>query len=136
MQEHINRHILDMIKVFCDERHSGSTAHYTINILNRLLQYLPLTPIEDTPEEWNEVGTGVYQHKRCSRVFKDKYIFDGKAYIFDANVFSDDGGKTWFVNSDSREVIEFPYAVPTSPKRYLVDENGSVLSKYFDEREA
>jgi hypothetical protein len=49
----------------------------------------------------------------------------------DAKVFSDDGGKTWFTNMNSREVIEFPYAVPTSPKRYLVDENGAVLSEYI-----
>jgi hypothetical protein len=130
MQEHINKHILAMVKVFCDEKHSGTTAHYTIKILDRLLRYLPITPIEDTPEDWNEVGPGVYQHRRCSAVFKDKSVFDGKAYILDAKVFSDDGGETWFTNSDSREVIEFPYDVPTSPKRYLVDKDGAILSEH------
>ncbi|MDR3124053.1 MAG: hypothetical protein LBU16_09800 [Treponema sp.] len=44
----------------------------------------------------------------------------------DAKVFSDDGGKTWFANSQSREVIEFPYAVPTGPKRFFVDEDGNI----------
>jgi hypothetical protein len=130
IQELINKHILDMVKVFCGGGHSGSTASYTINILDRLLRYLPLTPIEDTPDDWGEVSPGVYQHKRCSAVFKDKSVFDGKAYILDAKLFSDDGGETWFTNSDSREVIEFPYAVPTSPKRYLVDENGAILSEH------
>jgi hypothetical protein len=130
MQELINKHILDMVKVFSDEGHTGFTANYAINILDRLLRYLPLTTIEDTPEDWNEVGHGVYQHKRCSNVFKDKRESDGKAYILNAKLFSDDGGKTWFANSNSREVIEFPYAVPESPRRYLVDEDGNILSEY------
>jgi hypothetical protein len=130
MQELINKHILDMVKVFCDEGHTGFTASYTINILDRLLRYLPLTPIEDTPEDWNEVTSGVYQHRRCSAVFKDKNKFEGKAYILDVKVFSDDGGKTWFTNSNSREVIEFPYFVPKSPKQYLVDKDGTILSEY------
>jgi hypothetical protein len=130
MQEHINRHILDMVKVFCEEKHSGFTASYTVNILERLLRYLPLSPIEDTLEDWNDVGGGYYQHRRCSRVLKDKNKFEGKAYIVDAKIFSDDGGKTWFTNSNSLEVIEFPYTVPENPRRYLVDENGTVLSEY------
>ena len=127
MQEIINKHILDMVKVFSDEGHSGSTASYTIHILERLLRYLPLSPIEDTPEDWNEVSQDIYQHRRCSQVFKDKNQFEGKAYILDAKVFSDDGGKTWFTNSNSREVIEFPYAVSASPRRYLVDKNGNIV---------
>jgi hypothetical protein len=125
MQAHINKHLLDMVRVFSEESHTGFSAHYTINILNRLLRFLPLSPIEDTPEDWNEVGPGDYQHKRCSKVFKDKDKFDGKAFTIDAKVFSDDGGKSWFTNSNSQEVIEFPYYVPTSPKRYLVDKDGN-----------
>jgi hypothetical protein len=72
--------------------HSGFSAAYAINILERLLRYLPLSPIEDTPEDWDEYLPGQYQHKRCSAVFKDKNQFDGKAYFLDAKVFSDDGG--------------------------------------------
>jgi hypothetical protein len=130
MQEKINRHILDMVKVFCEEKHSGFTASYTVNILERLLRYLPLSAIEDTPEYWKDVGAGYYQHRRCSRVFKNKSQFEGKAYILEAKVFSNDGGKTWFTNSNSREVIEFPYTVPARPRRYLVDGDGTVLSEY------
>jgi hypothetical protein len=130
IQEAINKHILDMVKVFCGGGHSGSTANYTINILDRLLRYLPLSPIEDTPEDWNECRPGVYQHKRCSAVFKDVTQMNGQAYILDAKVFSDDGGKTWFANNNSRELIAFPYAVPTSPKRYLVNGDGEILSEY------
>jgi hypothetical protein len=127
MQELMNKHILDMVKVFCEEGHSGFSANYAINILNRLLRRLPLSPIEDTPEDWNEVRPGVCQHRRCSSVFKDKSQFDGKAYALQAKVFSDDGGETWFSNRDSQEVIEFPYDVPASPKRYhLIAADGSI----------
>jgi hypothetical protein len=130
MQAAMNKHLLDMVKVFSDEDHSGFSAGYAINILERLLRYLPLTPIEDTPEDWNETRPGCYQHRRCSAVFKDKNQFGGKAYFLDAKVFSDDGGESWFTYSDSREVIEFPFAVPNSPKRYLVDEECNILSEY------
>ena len=50
------------------------------------------------------------------------------SYMLNHELFSDDGGKTWFTNSNSREVIEFPYTVPISPKRYLVDEDGGIIS--------
>jgi hypothetical protein len=130
MQERINEGVLDMVKVFCGEAYSGVTAIYVVNILNRLLRFLPLTPIEDVPEDWFEFSPGVYQHLRCPRVFKDSGKFDGKAYILDAKVFSADGGETWFTGDNSKERIEFPYTVPTSSKYYLVDGEGNILSEY------
>jgi hypothetical protein len=126
MQEGINQHLLDIVKVFSDWNHSGSSAEYTIAVLERLLRYLPLSPIEDTPEDWNEYLPSRFQHRRCSMVFRDKDQFDGKAYFSDAKIFSRDGGETWVSNKNSFEAIEFPFAVPKSPKRYLVDEHGNM----------
>jgi hypothetical protein len=126
MQDGMNKHILGMVKLFSDEGHSGFTAGYAISVLNRLLRYLPLSPIEDTAEDWNEVSPGVFRHKRCSKVFKDKNKFNGRAYNREAKIFSNDGGESWFSDSNSREVIEFPYDVPTGPTRYLIDMDGSI----------
>jgi len=134
MQGKMNKHILQMVQLFSDENHSGFSAHYAISMLNRLLRYLPLSPIEDNPEDWIDCGGGSFQHKRCGRVFKNKDNFDGKAYILNGKVFSDDGGKTWFSNINSALPIDFPYYVPLYPtKKFLVDKDGEVIAEYKDE---
>lgn len=129
-QEAMNKHILQTVQVFADEAHSGFTAMYAIRMLERLLRYLPLSAIEDAPEDWNEMSEGLFQHKRCSKIFKDKNRFEGKAYNIEGRVFSNDNGKTWFTNGESFVPIDFPYLVPTHPAEYLVDENGNILSEY------
>ena len=58
-----------------DDNHSGCSISFTKNILDRLIEWLPLTPIENTPDMWElayEVGdTKCYSHKRMSGLFKD-----------------------------------------------------------------
>jgi len=127
MQEMMNRHLLKMVQVFSDEDHSGFSANYAINVLNRLLRYLPISVIEDKPEDWIDVSDGLFQHKRCSKIFKDKKLFDGQAYNLDGRVFSNDNGESWFTNGNSKLPIEFPYYVPLHPFKYLVDENGEII---------
>lgn len=55
--------------------HSGMSISFTKNILNRLIDEKPLTPIEDTEDMWNyiydkEDGGKCYQCKRMSSLFK------------------------------------------------------------------
>jgi hypothetical protein len=125
VQGAMNKHLLGMVKLFSAEGHSGFSIEYAIATLERLLSFLPLSPIEDTPEDWKEIGDGHYQHKRCSSVFKGEGRFNGKAFFADAKVFSRDGGETWFGSRDSAEVIDFPFVVPGHPKQYLVDADGN-----------
>lgn len=59
-----------------NDDHSGMSWSITKNILIRLMEDKPLTPIEDTPDVWNEVygSSGdkkTYQCKRMSSLFKD-----------------------------------------------------------------
>ena len=82
-------HILHMVEEFADEGHSGSSASYALWVLERLLQFKPLTPITNDPDEWMEVfdddrGRPVYQNRR-----------DGEA-------FSHDGGRTYYLLSERR----------------------------------
>lgn len=58
-----------------EDEHSGMSFSITRSILTRLMEGKPLTPIEDAPEEWNEVsvednGERMYQHRRMSGLFK------------------------------------------------------------------
>jgi hypothetical protein len=56
--------------------HSGMSIGFTKNILNRLIDGKPLTPIEDTEEVWGEPSidsrdkSKQYQCKRMSSLFK------------------------------------------------------------------
>lgn len=49
-----------------NDNHSGMSWGITKNILIRLMDTQPLTPIEDVPEVWHEIRPGHYQ---CSRMF-------------------------------------------------------------------
>lgn len=69
--------------------HSGMSISFTKNILNRLIDKKPLTPIEDTEDMWNyihdkEDGGKCYQCKRMSSLFK--YVAkDGSVSYSDVN---------------------------------------------------
>lgn len=117
-QTAINKSILDIVKVFSDQHFTGTTASYCLEILNRLLNYKPLTPLTGDGSEWEDISQygasdTCYQNKRYPAVFKDR---DGKAYDVESKIFSDDNGHTWYTSKDSREYIDFPYDVPDKPK--------------------
>lgn len=63
----------------CEDGHSGCSFGITKNILMRLCDGLPLTPIEDTDDIWDDVSCmgndeyDTYQCKRMSSLFKKVY---------------------------------------------------------------
>lgn len=115
MQKVMNSNILDIIKVFVNQGHSGCSANYMISILTRLLDWKPITPLIGNDDEWNEVGQGVYQNRRCPTIFKNDKN-NSMAYNGEGKVFSDDDGETWYTNIDSRIPVTFPYLVPSQPE--------------------
>ena len=112
MQEEMNKDILQIVQDFSSQDHSGFSAQYAIRALERLLAFLPLTPLTGEPDEWNEVGHGVWQNKRCSRVFKDE---DGTAHDIEGVVVSYDDTKSWNYPKHWYP-ISFPYTPPVHPK--------------------
>lgn len=105
--------ILDLIKLFDSQGHTGITAPYVINVFSRLAMFKPLSPLTGEDDEWNDVGDGLKQNKRYSAVFKDGK--DGTAYNIDGKVFTNDG-ETWYMCRDSRVNVTFPYVVPDEPE--------------------
>jgi hypothetical protein len=67
----VNEAAVDIVGLFSAQGHSGGSAQITTEIVNRLMRYSPLTPLTGDDDEWMEVGTGVFQNKRCSHVFKE-----------------------------------------------------------------
>jgi hypothetical protein len=117
----MRRHIIHMVKEFSNEGHSGFSASYAIQVLEKLLKFEPITPLTGEDWEWNDVseisGDTLYQNARCGHVFKDK---DG-AYDIDGKVFwswmtdekTGEKFKSHYTSRDSRVPVTFPY-IPTT----------------------
>lgn len=119
-----------------EDGHSGYSIGFTKNILNRLIDGQPLTPIEDTDDVWEERGVykdGVkmsYQCKRMGSLFKDVYE-DGTVRYRDVNRFicyesdSNIGYHNGFVNKIATECvgeITMPYYPSTKPIKIYTSE--------------
>jgi hypothetical protein len=78
----IGQNVLDMVRLFAGQGHSGFSAQLSIDVLSRLLRFQPLTPITSDPAEWMCVNDGaddpIWQNRRSS------------------SLFSVNGGKTWY----------------------------------------
>jgi hypothetical protein len=114
MQDEMDKCVLDVVRIFADQGHSGSSAAYAIGCIEKVLRFEPITPLAGTDDEWVEVaeedGKPLFQNARCGRVFK--VGADGEAYDLDGFVFRDPDGSTW-TNSESRRPVTFPYTPTT-----------------------
>jgi len=121
MQAAICGHVLTLLKVFADEGHSGSTAPYAVNMFKKLAMFEPLVPLTGEDWEWHEASEGVFQNKRCSRVFKQADRFNGQAYDIDGRVFYEwytdketgEKYKSHYTSRDSLVPVTFPYTPST-----------------------
>jgi hypothetical protein len=121
----MRKHILHMVKEFSDEGHSGFSGRYALNVLTKLLEFKPLTPLTGEDSEWNLVGDGHWQNKRCSSVFKGVdgscYDIDGKVYWEWAVSYDDDGKpngkahKSYYHGYGCSTPVTFPYTPPKEP---------------------
>ena len=97
---------LKVVEAFADEGHSGCSAAFSLSMLKRLLRFKPLSPIKQpVVGDYVEVMDDTFQHCR------------------DSDVFSSDGGRTWYTltdeystwwkpwtwGRDGRRAISFPY---------------------------
>ena len=112
MNKAMHDHIITMVRAFADEGHSGMSAGYALSILKKVLAFEPLTPLTGEDSEWTEVMDGVFQNKRCSRVFKQADRFDGQAYDINGKVFIEESGAA-YTSSDSLVPVTFPYEPKT-----------------------
>lgn len=116
---------LKAYKSLMEDGHSGMSISITKGILNNLIEGKSLTPIEDTPNVWDErhvYEEGVvesYQCNRMSSLFKDVYK-DGTVKYTDVNrvlCFCNYNENIPLHNGMVREIIDemFPIAMPYYP---------------------
>ena len=117
------KNILELLKVFSKQGHSGFSAAYVSDLFDKLVKRKTLSPLTGKDDEWNDTrhyGSKCtsFQNKRMPSVFKDD---KGKCYDVDGGpIFEDKDGIT-FTNRHSSGKVEFPY---TQPKRKTIKECG------------
>lgn len=78
----LGKAVLELVKVFAKQGHSGFSAKQTISLFKEVANYKPLTPIGISEDEWMNVSENstepIWQNKRRS------------------TTFSRNGGKTWY----------------------------------------
>lgn len=65
----VGQAVLDLVRVFAGEGHSGGSAHMAIDIFTRVARFDTLSPLTAHPAEWTEVEKGLWQSKRKPSVF-------------------------------------------------------------------
>ena len=100
--------ILDILRVFSEQGHSGSSAPYVINLFTKLAMFKPISPLTGEDSEWDEISDGIYQNNRASTVFKDH----DRVYDINGKVFREKDGAC-FTSSESRVDVTFPYTPTT-----------------------
>ena len=115
---------LKAFRSLTEDGHSGMSIKITKQILNRLIDGSPLTPIEDREDIWNEITRNkneriVYQCSRMSSLFK--YVYENgkvtysdidRLYCFDITK-PDIGYNSGLVRNIIDEM--FPIIMPYSP---------------------
>jgi hypothetical protein len=69
--------LVNAVRGFAEYGHSGGSAGWAIQTLNELVQFKPLTPLTDDPDEWMEVSE--YMGKTCWQNIRDHSVFTDKA---------------------------------------------------------
>jgi hypothetical protein len=136
--------ILGICEEMSNEGHSGMSASFyrnvIVQVIDKLLNFKPINPILDKDEDWCDVGEGMYQHKYCSSIFKNKdgkihdidsvlkrvkyRIINGEKVLYDGCCWSGSIYKTKeeaLVNKNRLRfyIKNFPYIVPE--KSYYID---------------
>ena len=101
-----------LIREFSTQGHSGSSAPFMVKLFATLASFEPWGPLTGEPGEWEEVSEGMWQNKRCGRVFKQADRFGGQAYDTEGKVFHRTGEGS-FVSRDSAVPVTFPYRPKT-----------------------
>lgn len=144
MQHFICDDIIQLLTIFGEQGHSGSSAPYAIELFSKLAKFEPIVPLTGEDWEWNDTGHGSLQNKRASHVFKDTET--GECYDINGKVFWEwckpyegrepfEPYKSYYTCRESRVPVTFPYTPKTEyvyqhsdaePQQPAQNENGFI----------
>ena len=112
MQNMINNDVLELLKVFLEQGHSGFSAPIATRLFYKLANYKLVTEVEDNPDDWNENG----QHKYISSIFKRD---DGTCYYIYGKLFAEPGSDRFFCSKSSNVDVTFPIKSSDLKSKYI-----------------
>lgn len=126
MQKLVDGAILDLVKVFGSQGHSGFSASYVNDMFHRLVGWKPLSALTGEDDEWGEELDGdrhTQQNRRYPSLFRENHD-NSTAHCVDSVIFSDDGGLSWFSCGWLRKLydsmIVFPWFPAEEPRRIYI----------------
>lgn len=118
----IGKAVEELLLVFQKQGHSGMSAQIVRSIFNELVLGKVLSPLTKDKSEWSEVEPGLLQNKRCFHVFWEPKV-SVRPYTIDGCIFSDDGGKSYYTDHNSRTYFDLPGFPPEQKKVILEKED-------------
>lgn len=114
--------ILELLTVFCSHENSGMSAPLEIEMFRRLAKYNVLSPLTLADDEFMEVGTGVFQNRRVSSIFKEEdRIYDIECYTLKTE-------RVKKLESDKLELMK----LPGFSRGYVYERYGNIATgRYF-----
>lgn len=122
MQDMMKQNVLEIVDVFNKQGHSGMSASYVLGVIDRVLRFLPISPLTGDEDEWGAAygDDDTQQNLRCSKVFRAHHD-NSTAHNIEGKVFSTDGGETYFSNRNSSVPVSFPYYPPLYPEFVILE---------------
>lgn len=122
--------LLELVKVFAAQGHSGMSASYCLDLFSKLAAYQPLGPLTGEDWEWMDVsemsGIPLKQNIRCSHVFKE----GDWAYDINGRIFREPNGSC-FTSKDSKVTVTFPYTPVSEYVDVPYSESSTVTNKVY-----
>ena len=112
MQNKMNNDVLELLKVFSEQGHSGFSAPIATRLFYKLANHKLITEVEDNPDDWDENG----QHKYISSIFKRD---DGSCYYMYGRLFAEPNSDNFFYNKASNVDITFPIKPSDLQSEYI-----------------
>ena len=128
IQSTINRNIIEILNLL--EKFEFNEEE--CNNIYRLMGWKPIIPLTGKDIKWDNGGVigdidYTEQNKLCSAVFRKNHD-NSTAYYIDGKIFSDNGGYSWFSNSNGFINITFPFIVPDYPEKVYLDKDGNDIT--------
>lgn len=83
----IGESVMELIRKFAEQGHSGMSAGIVINLFNQLARFDVINPMKNPTESGEYIDVSAYSAPTGQTVFQSTRK---------SSVFSEDGGKTWY----------------------------------------
>ena len=112
--------VMELIKVFSKQEHSGASAGMVSIIFNKLAKFETIAPLTGNDDEWVLVAENLYQNNRNSAVFKEGK--NAQAHYIDAIVWKTQKGAAWSgISSCGISSRQYIKSFPFQPVTFFID---------------